>query len=501
MSDFPHPPPTPTARPHSIWHNWISLSGVVLAGSSLFAFLLLFAIDLAGRDSGNPYLGILCYVVAPFFLILGATVTLFGAWLQRRRLARSQDVHPARLAIDLSRPRDRRILLWFALGSASFLLLTAIGSYQTYVYTESNQFCGEACHTVMGPEYTAYHRSAHARVACVECHVGSGATWYIKSKINGTRQLYGVLTGQYSRPIPAPVQNMRPAGETCEQCHWPQKYSGSIERTFNRYLADAKNTPYAVRLLVNVGGGSPANGPVGGIHWHMNVSNKVEYYATDVQRQVIPWIRVTGPDGKVTVYRTQEFKGDPDPASIRRMDCIDCHNRPAHRYASPDDAVDEAMDLGHIDSKLPSIKRTAVDLLTKTYSTQDEATGAIGKALDARYAGAPGLDTTVEAVEAVYRVNFFPEMKADWSKYPDNIGHLDSAGCFRCHDAKHSVDGLGKQMPSSDCNVCHTILAQGSGAELSMVSPSGQVFRHPSTSIDGLGLLCSDCHNGKNQDN
>ncbi len=353
----------------------------------------------------------------------------------------------------------------------------------------------------MGPEYTAYHRSAHARVSCVECHVGSGATWYVKAKINGTHQLYGVVTGKYSRPIPAPVQNLRPASETCEQCHWPEKYSGSIERTFHRFLADDKNTPYTVRLLVNVGGGSPAHGPVGGIHWHMNISNKVEYYATDVQRQVIPWVRVTAADGTVTVYRTAEFKGEPDAAKIRRMDCIDCHNRPAHRYAPPNDAVDEAMDLGRIDAKLPSIKRTAVDLLTKPYSTQREATTAIEKALDLKYAGTPNLDGTVAAVQAAYRENFFPEMKADWSKYPDNIGHLDSAGCFRCHDAKHSVAGEGKRMPATDCNSCHTILAQGSGADLAMVAPAGVAFKHPSSDIEGQGLLCNDCHNGKTQEN
>jgi len=471
----------------------------VIAAGSLFAFLLLFALDLLGRDAGNPYLGILCYVVAPGFLFLGAVVTLFGAWHQRRHLAQPGGTHSPRLAIDLSRPHDRRVLLWFAFGTATFLLLTAVGSYQTFVYTESNQFCGEVCHTVMSPEYAAYHRSAHAKVACVECHVGSGATWYIKAKVNGTHQLYGVLTGRYDRPIPAPVQSMRPASATCEQCHWSEKYSGSIEKSFNRYLTDAKNTPYTVRLLVNVGGGSPAQGPVGGIHWHMNISNKVEYYASDLQRQVIPWVRVTGADGKMTVYRTADFKGEPERAKIRQMDCLDCHNRPAHRYASPNDAVDEAIDLGRIDVKLPSIKKMAVDLLTKPYATQNQAVAAIGTELGVRYAGAQNLATTVAAVQAAFRENFFPEMKADWSKYPDNIGHLDSAGCFRCHDSKHSVDGLGKSMPATDCNSCHTILAQGAAAELAMVAPAGVAFKHPGGDIDGLGLNCNDCHNGKNQ--
>jgi hypothetical protein len=383
----------------------------------------------------------------------------------------------------------------------TFLMLTAVGSYQTFQYSESVQFCGEVCHTVMEPEYTTYQHGSHARVACVECHIGSGAAWFVKAKISGTYQVYSVIFNKYERPIPTPVKNLRPARETCLQCHWPEKYSGSIERTGHHFLSDAANTPYTVRLLVHVGGGSSQNGPVGGIHWHMLISNKVEYYATDPQRQTIPWIRQTAEDGTVTVFRSPDFKGEPDPKDIRRMDCMDCHNRPAHKYATPDDAVDEGMYLGRIDKDLPSIKRTAVDLLTKTYPTEAAAVAALDKGLRDRYAKAPRLDDTIAAVEAIYRTNFFPEMKADWSKYPDNIGHLDSAGCFRCHDGKHEVVGGGKRLLTNDCNTCHTILAQGAGAELARWSPEGQAFKHPSAQIDGLGLQCSDCHNGKNQDN
>lgn len=491
---------SPAAKP-SIWRNWISLAGAIVAAGSLFSFLLLFALDLMGRGASNPYLGILCYVVAPGFLFFGAAVAAYGAWHQRRRLTHEPLLHAPHLAIDLSRPRDRRVLLWFSLGTATFLLLSAIGSYQTFVYTESNQFCGEVCHSVMGPEFTAYNRSTHAKVACVECHVGSGATFYLKAKINGTHQLLGVITGRYSRPIPTPIVNMRPASDTCEQCHWSQRYSGSIEHVSHRFLADKTNTPYTTRLLVNVGGGDPAHGPVGGIHWHMNVSNKVEYYATDPQRQIIVWIRKTDPTGAITVYRTPDFKGEPAADKIRRMDCIDCHNRPAHRYQSPNNAVDEAMYLGRIDSALPEIKRTAVDLLTRPYPTTDAAVASLSAALRVRYGETPAAQQAVAAVATIYRANFFPEMNVNWSKYPDNIGHLDSSGCFRCHDGKHLADGGGKRMPATDCNTCHTLLAQGAGAELAQVAPEGVAFKHPSTDIDGIGLLCADCHNGKNQDN
>jgi len=493
--------PIPTAsRPKSVWHNWITLAGAIIAAGALFSFLFLLALDVIGQARSNPYLGILTYLVAPAFLILGVLLVLAGAWHQYRHREQSPAARPHRLSIDLSRPGDRRTLAWFAVGGMGFALLSAVGSYQTFHYSESVQFCGEVCHTVMQPEFTAYQHGAHARVDCVECHVGAGASWYIKAKINGLHQVYGILRHNYPRPIPAPVTNMRPSRETCEQCHWPQKYTGDLDKTRSHYLTDDKSTPFTVRLLVKVGGGSPDHGPVGGIHWHMLTLNKVEYFATDPQRQAIPWVRVTAPDGHVTVYRADDFKGEPNPARIRRMDCMDCHNRPAHRYSTPDAAVDEALYLGRVDERLPGVKRTAVDLLTKPYPNQEAGKIALESGLRQHYPG-KSLEGTIAAVQAIYRDNFFPEMKADWSHYPDNLGHLDSPGCFRCHDGKHLAVGNRQKMPATDCDTCHTILAQGAGADLARVAPAGLRFKHPSSNIEGTGLICSDCHNGKNQEN
>ena len=503
----PPPPQSPADRPPvaadgrpPLWRNWVSLAGAVIAAGSALAFLLLFAMDVFGRSVSSPYVGILCYVVAPGFLLLGCFLVAAGAWWERRRrtLGRA-DSRP--LSIDLSRSRDRWIMIWFGLGTMTFLLMTAVGSYQTYAYTESVEFCGETCHKVMGPELTAYRHNPHARVACVACHVGSGATWYVKTKINGMRQLYGVLFNRYSRPIGAPVENLRPARDTCEQCHWPDKFSGGIERKITHYLADDTNTPYTVQLLVNVGGADPMHGPRGGIHWHMLVGNKVEYYATDRQRQVIPWIRITNTKaGSVRVFRTAAFKGEPDPKLIREMDCIDCHNRPAHRYSTPNAAVEAALFQGTIDPAMPAVKKTVVDLLTKPYKTEAEALAAIDAGMRAKYGTVPAEAAASAAAQDIYKANFFPEMKADWSQYPDNIGHLDSPGCFRCHDSKHVLVG-GKDTPGVDCNTCHTILSQGSGAALGQISPAGQAFQHPSSDISGVDLTCADCHNGKNQDN
>jgi nitrate/TMAO reductase-like tetraheme cytochrome c subunit len=495
----PGPDPGDLGR-HSSWRNWCSLAGAIVATGSLFAFFFLFTLDMTGSGRSNPYLGILSYVVAPAFLASGLALVFIGWWRQRRELARLRGLgEPAPLAIDLSRGRDRRILAVFITGSFVYLLLTAIGSYQTYIYTESDSFCGMVCHSAMGPELTEYRRNAHARVACVDCHVGQGAANYIDAKINGVHQLYAITFNAFPRPIPTPIHNLRPARETCEKCHWPERHSGNLERTLPRFLADEANTPYTVRLLLMVGGSDKEHGKPSGIHWHTGKDTKVEYVASDPQRQTIPWVRVTDSTGTVTTYRNKGFKGEPDPAAIRQMDCIDCHNRPAHRYSSPNDAVDEALDLRRIDSTLPSIKRNAVDLLTQAYATKAEGESKIASGLCAKYPGRQ-IDDSVQAVVAVYRANFFPEMKADWSKYPENIGHMDNAGCFRCHDGKHVSDN-GRPMPATECNSCHVILAQGAGAELAKMAPNGVAFKHPSTEIDGLGLICSDCHNGKNQDN
>lgn len=483
--------PTPN-KPHH-FRNWLTYAGWVVAFASFFAFLLLFAMDLfaGGR---NPYMGILAYIIAPGFLFLGMGMVGLGAWWQRRSAKRAGVADaPSVLAVDLSRPADRRKLRWFVVGSVTFLLFTAIGSYQSYQISESVQFCGQTCHEPMKPEHTAYQFSPHARVSCVACHVGHGADAYIKAKMNGVHQLVGVMTGEFDRPIKTPVKGLRPARETCEQCHWPQKFSGNIDRTYQSFLADETNTPFAVRLSLNVGGADPAHGPVGGIHWHVNADNKIEYIATDDRRQVIPWVRVTNPQGEVTEYRVPKFTNDISNFKIRQMDCVDCHNRPSHRFRSPNDAVNYAMGIGKIDPALPWVKSNAVVVLAQKYTTEAEALEKIATALTTAYPAAPGVAKLVTEVQNIYRQNFFPEMKADWRAYPENIGHKDWPGCFRCHDERHVAVGSKKKIPASDCQSCHTILAQGAGSELDQISPRGQEFKHPGDPVDGA---CNDCHTG-----
>src|ERR1051325_7747656 len=342
-----------------IYRNWTSLIGVVVASASGFCFVLLMVLDSFAHET-SPYFGILTYLVSPAFLVLGLFLFCLGWLVHRRRVARSVSVAAlTRFTIDLSSPRDRKRLVAFLAGTAVFLLVSSVGSYQTYHVTKSVMFCGQACHTVMEPQYVAYQHSPHARVECTACHIRPGAKGFVAAKFNGLHQVYATLLGKVDRPI-NPHDKIHIDQRTCEQCHWPARFAGNLDRTFAHFLDDSTNTPYSVRLLLKVGGGDPTHGPVGGIHWHMNLANKVEYIATDPLRQKIPWVRLTDAKGNVTEFRTREFKDDPAKHLLRTMDCMDCHNRPAHHFRTPNDAVDLAMSGGRISTNLPSIKREAV---------------------------------------------------------------------------------------------------------------------------------------------
>lgn len=481
-----------TARSR-LFQNWLSAAGAILATAAFFAFLLLFAIDVFARQS-NPYVGILAYIVAPAFFFGGTIMMFWGFRMQARHVAvGTAGTHP--LTIDLTRPRDRRILQFFIGGAVAFLLVTAIGVTQTYHYTESTHFCGETCHEPMHPEFTTYLISPHARVGCVDCHVGSGAEYYVKAKLNGVHQLVATALNNYSRPIPTPVRNLRPAQDTCEQCHWPEKLSGNLERTYHHFLSDEANSPFTVRMLLRVGASDIHPTMASGIHWHINLTNKVEYFASDPQRQVIPWVRTTHADGTITVYRAPDFQGDPDPSQIRRMDCLDCHNRPAHRFRTPNESVDLAIHAGQIDRTLPWVKSNIVALLTASYSTEAEAMQQIGDRLRGIYQDDPKVEGLVATTQQIFRQSFFPEMKADWRAYPDNKGHKEWPGCFRCHDGMHKTTDGKRSIGGSDCNSCHMILAQGSTPEeLSKLSAEGHTFFHIDAEYSDLS--CNNCHTG-----
>jgi nitrate/TMAO reductase-like tetraheme cytochrome c subunit len=494
MTESHDQPPVAVLTPRSNFNNWISAIGGVLAVGALFSFALLTWMDFTG-DHKNPYLGIFTYIVAPGFLIAGLAIAFFGAWAQRRWAIKHAATMPDKWRLDVSNPAQRRYLILLSVGGVVFLLLSTFGSYQTYHYAESTQFCGEVCHQAMNPEFSTYQRGGHARVDCVECHVGSGVEAFIKAKINGTHQLIAYTLDNYNRPIGTPVKNLRPARETCEKCHWPEKFLGNLDVTFDHSLSDKKNTPYSVRMLMRVNTGRPGS-PLGGIHWHVSPDSSVEYYAADAQRQDIVWMRVTNnKDGSAKIFRNEEFKGEPPAGLVRVMDCIDCHNRPAHVFPTANDAVEHALALGTLTNKLPNIKRTAVQaMVQKDITTAAAAPAKIADFIKAKYANNPEAPAAIAEVQKIYAATIFPERKADWRVYPNNIGHKDWPGCFRCHDDKHKT-AAGETVRASDCTSCHTIISQGKGAELGVLSASGMEFKHPGGEYD-QDLQCADCHNG-----
>lgn len=484
----------------SLFHNYLSLVGAAIVLACLASIVLLFMIELTGTNS-SPYVGIFAWVIIPSILVFGLIVIGLGMLVERRRRHGLSNVEAAAYpTIDLNDPRRRRFFLIFVALTFVFVSVSAFGSFRAYEHTESVAFCGETCHTVMKPEFVAFQNSPHARLRCVDCHVGSGAEWYVRSKFNGVHQLYAVIFGKYDKPIKTPVQNMRPARDTCAQCHWPEKNWGTQLKVFNEYAYDEKNTLRQTRMLINVGGGSSETGPVSGIHWHMNLANEITYVATDQQLQVIPWVQAKDRKGNVTVYVSSNTQPEQmEKAPKRRMDCIDCHNRPAHIYNPPDVSLDNALATAKLDVSLPYLKRQAVEALSRPYVSNDEALKSIASAVDGFYRAnysalyaekRSSIDGAIAEIQRIYQTNFFPEMKTDWQAHPNNIGHLRSSGCFRCHDGEH-VSNTGKVI-SNDCNLCHTVIYDSAGPPEKNVKTGP--FQHP---VD-LGSLaerkCEFCH-------
>jgi len=445
-------------HPLSIVGSWIALSAALL-------FVLVFALELFGYHT-NPYVGIIFFLIVPSLFIFGLVLVPIGTWLERRRRAAGRVQDSRWPVVDLNNPRSRQVVLLILVTTIANVLIVSLASYRGVEYMDSVAFCGQVCHEVMEPEFVAYQDGPHSRVTCVQCHIGPGAPWFVKSKLSGARQVLAVMMNSHSRPIPSPVENLRPATDTCMQCHWPEKFHDDKIRTVKEYAEDEQNTETTTTLRVHVGGGSEKLGIAAGIHWHMNVANEIEYIASDDKRQVIPYVRLKDRSGNVREY----FAEGVAPSEYanrerRRMDCMDCHTRPSHPFAaSASRAVNEAMALGAIPKDLPFVKREVVAALEEKHPNQQVAADAIAARLREVYRKNYGkvymerrehVERAVQEAQRLYRRNVFPAMNVTWGSYPNNIGHMDFPGCFRCHDENHKT--AGGAVIRQDCELCHKI--------------------------------------------
>jgi nitrate/TMAO reductase-like tetraheme cytochrome c subunit len=440
-------------------NNWISLAGVIIVTTATVFWLFLLPITLRG-ETQNPYVGILAFLTIPAPFFGGLILVPLGIWLKRRREGRA-GIYPSDFpTLTWTNPELRRLVYFVVTTTVLNIVIASQLTYGAVSYMDTQTFCGQTCHTVMQPEFTAYQNSPHSRVECVHCHIGPGAGWFVKSKLSGVGQVFAVTFHTYPTPIPTPVHNLRPARETCEACHWPQKYGEDRVRVINKFADDETNTLSKTVLLMKIGGGNHGIG----IHGtHLGPGVKIRYVATDEKRQNIPWVEYNGPNRK-TLYVAADPKVKEE--DVREMDCMDCHNRPAHSYDLPEVGVDKAMTAGAISTTLPFAKKKAVEILKANYLSRDEAAQKIPAAFEKYYQDSyPAIwqqrqaevKASARQVLEVWNRNIFPEMKVTWGSYPVNIGHNDFPGCFRCHDGGHnSTDG---RSISQDCNACHNLLA------------------------------------------
>jgi hypothetical protein len=453
----------------------------------------------------HPYADLVIWLILPALVLLGVVLTIVGFRRERRKIREGTGAERRFLVADFNNPKHRKTAVVLLTGFLLLSLLYAFSGYKAYEFTESETFCGMMCHRVMGPEFKSHAYWVHAEIACVDCHVGPGAKYFLLYKLKGTRQLFDVIFDRYPRPIPTPVADLRPAEAVCEHCHGPEYQINQRLESRTYFLADKQNTRGTINLLLHMGKAELTTQQPPRMHWHSSTTEEIVYSTSDKSRTVIPWIRVKRLDGKERIYRSIESKiSDAEAAKYgpRRMDCIDCHNRQGHPYNPPDVIMNRLLALQLVDPDLPEIKRVAVEALDAKYASEEDAHKRIESSIrdffKTRYPAIysnrnAAITFAIGALKSAYSRNYDPHMKVSWKNFPSNQGHLFSAGCFRCHDGKHrSDDGA---VLSRDCTVCHLLIERVGGG-----GPDRAVFRvmkypHPvDIGNSWKDMLCHECH-------
>jgi hypothetical protein len=420
----------------------------------------------------SPYAGIIFLVLVPSAFFGGLALIPVGIFirfrLQRRSNPGLSDKPLGEILKELSGERDvRGRIIAFLIFSGANVVLTLVIVMAGFEYLDSASFCGLLCHQVMEPEYVMYQRSPHARVLCIDCHIGPGTSWFVRSKISGMRQVYAVMAKTYSRPIPTPIEHLRPSRETCEQCHWPEKFHGDKLKIITHYDSDRNNTKRYTALLLKIGGPEAEGERANGIHWHVSGGNRVTFVSEKGDRKDIPWMRLESAGQAPVEYRFTKSKlsGAQLAALPRRtMECVDCHNRPTHVYRTADEELEKMFGRLPDLQKVPWLKKAAAEVLARKFDDDAIKRKEVRSALLAWYREHPEenpdpglLEKAADRVQQIYAQNLWPRMNIGWGTYPNHIGHTASPGCLRCHGNNH-ITAEGKRV-RADCRLCHTILA------------------------------------------
>jgi len=441
----------------------IALAGGVIAGLSVVLILTLMVVETLIGES-NPYLGLITFLILPMAMFVGFVLIFIGTRRQKRKSTALADSGAARTEYPILDFNSKRLRVagLTLIGSVAFGIVLVAGiSAKSIHYLESTEFCGTACH-VMEPEFATYQNSPHSRIKCSECHVGSGTQHFIRAKVSGLRQVVALVLNTYSRPIPTPVHDLRPAQDICEHCHWPTKFIGNRTSTKVRFRADSANTRTASVMVHYIGGRTLQKST--GAHWHVDPDIKLRY-RSDRTREHVAEIEMTLEDGSVKTFTRD---GPVEEAEDwKEMDCVDCHNRPTHIYWSPDHAVDQALERGAMTRDLPFVKREALRLLEAEYSDKETGTRQITEGLLEFYANeypeiaanrAADVEAAADVASRLYSTFIWPEMNVGWNPYPNHLGHEDfEGGCFRCHTPE--MKSASGESISQNCGLCHAIVA------------------------------------------
>jgi hypothetical protein len=456
--------------------NKISLTGTIIT-LILFPVLILYAVLDGMHLIDSPVLDFVVYGGLTWVFVLGHLMLFTGLFIVKNdsiaALFTSDEfkIQSSRLG----RFRGVNTFVLFVIFLTFFnILVISVSSYNGFQYSESVDFCARLCHSVMAPELTAYQNSPHSRVECVECHIGSGATWFARSKLSGMKQLVAVVRDTYSKPIGTPIHGLRPASGTCEECHRPELFHGDRLRINDRFKEDEANTHTQTVMLMKVGSGDYRELEPQGSHWHVASSNTITYAHSDPGYNDITEVRVSDSNGVKEIFAVENAdRSDSLPAGsgVRTMDCLDCHNRPTHIYLWPDEALDLKLAAGAIPGDLPYIKKNGMEVITREYANRDEAAESISRELTAWYRShyegliednPAMLERAVAGVTEAYLENVFPDMKIGYGTYENRLGHRGDTGCFRCHNESFaSSDG---RVIEQRCDLCHEILAENEPA-------------------------------------